>query len=166
MSNYYYKINDPKDYYNYTLTYSSNLLSTPETEAYKVNKHETGGDLYSIFDKTFYLIDFKKYDLTDKTNAHMNNTYLRTLVQCWKKLHRSFLEPEGSYMNMYYYPLCNVVDNNNNKMILYNNYYLSVMNPLHSHIVINTYKNINSIVTPEIRAKYVFTESPKELIAL
>lgn len=40
------------------------------------------------------------------------------------------------------------------------------MNPLHSHIVINTYKNINSIVTPEIRAKYVFTESPKELISL
>lgn len=154
LSDYYYKIDDPKDYYNYTLTYSSNLLSTPETEAYKVNKHETGGDLYSIFDKTFYLIDFKKYDLTDKTDAHMNNTYLRTLVQCWM------------YMNMYYYPLCNVVDNNNNKMILYNNYYLSVMNPLHSHIVINTYKNINSIVTPEIRAKYVFTESPKELITL
>ena len=30
LSNYYYKIDDPKDYYNYTLTYSSNLLSTPE----------------------------------------------------------------------------------------------------------------------------------------
>lgn len=96
----------------------------------------------------------------------MNNTYLRTLVQCWKKLQSNFLEPEGSYMNMYYYPLCNVVDNNNNKMILYNNYYLSVINPLHSHIVINTYKNVNSIVTPEIRVKYVFTESPKELITL
>lgn len=40
------------------------------------------------------------------------------------------------------------------------------MNPLHSHIVINTYKNVNSIVTPEIRVKYVFTESPKELITL
>lgn len=151
LSNYYYKIDNPKDYYNYTLTYSSKLLSTSETEDFKVNNHETGGDLYSVFDKSFFLIDFKKYNLVDKTTSFINNKYLRTLVQCWM------------YMNMYFYPLCNIVDSTDNKIVLYDNYFLSVMNPLHSHIVIDTYDSVNNIVTQEIKDKYMFTESPKEL---
>lgn len=90
--------------------------------------------------------------------------YLRTLVQCWREMRSiSLQEHLVLYMNMYFYPLCNIIDSTDNKLVLYDNYFLSVMNPLHSHIVIDTYDNVNNIVTQEIKDKYMFTESPKEL---
>lgn len=94
--------------------------------------------------------------MSKKTDKDIRSIYLKTLVQCWKKLRSNFLEPEGSYMNMYYYPICTLSDENRT-MDLYKNIYVAAMNPLYSHMVIATYSNINKIITDDIRVKYKFT---------
>lgn len=152
LYNYYYRLDNPDTYMKYMITYTTELIAK---EDIKENNRETGGDLFSIFNNSFYLIDSKKYDVSKKTDKDIRSIYLKTLVQCWKKLLRNFLEPEGSYMNMYYYPICTLSDENRT-MDLYKNIYVAAMNPLYSHMVIATYSNINKIITDNIRAKYKF----------
>ena len=144
LSNYYYKIDNPNNYMKYMITYSTELTARPDTEDIKENNHETGGDLYTIFDRSFYLIDSKKYDISVYTDEDINDTYLKTLVQCWM------------YMNMYYHPLCTLSDNNNKVVNLYKQLYVAAVNPLYGHYVISLYKNIDKIITPDIHARYKF----------
>ena len=144
LSNYYYKIDNPNNYMKYMITYSTELTARPDTEDIKENNHETGGDLYTIFDRSFYLIDSKKYDISVYTDEDINDTYLKTLVQCWM------------YMNMYYHPLCTLSDNNNKVVNLYKQLYVAAANPLYGHFVISIYKNIDKIITPDIHEKYKF----------
>ena len=156
LSNYYYKIDNPNDYMKYMITYSTELMARPETEDIKENNHETGregnashflrtkGSLYSIFDGSFYLIDSKKYNISAYIDEDINDTYLKTLVQCWM------------YINMYYHPLCTLSDNSNRVVNLYKQLYVVAVNPLHGHIVISPYKNIDKIITPDIHARYKF----------
>ena len=144
LSNYYYKIDNPNNYMKYMITYSTELTARPNTEDIKENNHETGGDLYTIFDRSFYLIDSKKYDISVYTDEDINDTYLKTLVQCWM------------YMNMYYHPLCTLSDNNNKVVNLYKQLYVVAVNPLYGHYVISLYKNIDKIITPDIHARYKF----------
>lgn len=141
LYNYYYRLDNPDTYMKYMITYTTELIAR---EDIKENNRETGGDLYSIFDNAFYLIDSKKYDVSKKTDKDIRSIYLKTLVQCWL------------YMNMYYYPICTLSDENRT-MDLYKNIYVAAMNPLYSHMVIATYSNINKIITDDIRAKYKFT---------
>lgn len=144
LSNYYYKIDNPNNYMKYMITYSTELTARPDTEDIKENNHETGGDLYTIFDRSFYLIDSKKYDISAYTDEDINDTYLKTLVQCWM------------YMNMYYHPLCTLSDNNNKVVNLYKQLYVAAVNPLYGHYVISLYKNIDKIITPDIHERYKF----------
>ena len=144
LSNYYYKIDNPNNYMKYMITYSTELTARPDTEDIKENNHETGGDLYTIFNRSFYLIDSKKYDISVYTDEDINDTYLKTLVQCWM------------YMNMYYHPLCTLSDNNNKVVNLYKQLYVAAVNPLYGHYVISLYKNIDKIITPDIHARYKF----------
>ena len=144
LSNYYYKIDNPNNHMKYMITYSTELTARPNTEDIKENNHETGGDLYTIFDRSFYLIDSKKYDISVYTDEDINDTYLKTLVQCWM------------YMNMYYHPLCTLSDNNNKVVNLYKQLYVVAVNPLYGHYVISLYKNIDKIITPDIHARYKF----------
>lgn len=141
LYNYYYRLDNPDTYMKYMITYTTELIAR---EDIKENNRETGGDLYSIFNNAFYLIDSKKYDVSKKTDKDIHSIYLKTLVQCWL------------YMNMYYYPICTLSDENRT-MDLYKNIYVAAMNPLYSHMVIATYSNINKIITDDIRAKYKFT---------
>lgn len=140
LYNYYYRLDNPDTYMKYMITYTTELIAR---EDIKENNRETGGDLYSIFNNSFYLIDSKKYDVLKKTDKDIRSIYLKTLVQCWL------------YMNMYYYPICTLSDENRT-MDLYKNIYVAAMNPLYSHMVIATYSNINKIITDDIRAKYKF----------
>ena len=156
LSNYYYKIDNPNNYMKYMITYSTELTVRPDTEDIKENNHETGGEgnakhflrtkgsLYTIFDRSFYLIDSKKYDISAYTDEDINDTYLKTLVQCWM------------YMNMYYHPLCTLSDNNNKVVNLYKQLYVAAVNPLYGHFVISIYKNIDKIITPDIHERYKF----------
>ena len=144
LSNYYYKIDNPNNYMKYMITYSTELTARPYTEDIKENNHETGGDLFSVFDRSFYLIDSKKYDISAYTDEDINDTYLKTLVQCWM------------YMNMYYHPLCTLSDNSNRVVNLYKQLYVAAVNPLYGHYVISLYKNIDKIITPDIHARYKF----------
>ena len=144
LSNYYYKIDNPNNYMKYMITYSAELTARPDTEDIKENNNETGGDLYTIFDRSFYLIDSKKYDISAYTDEDINDTYLKTLVQCWM------------YMNMYYHPLCTLSDNNNKVVNLYKQLYVAAVNPLYGHFVISIYKNIDKIITPDIHKRYKF----------
>lgn len=144
LSNYYYKIDNPNNYMKYMITYSTELTARPDTEDIKENNHETGGDLFSVFDRSFYLIDSKKYDISAYTDEDINDTYLKTLVQCWM------------YMNMYYHPLCTLSDNNNKVVNLYKQLYVAAVNPLYGHYVISLYKNIDKIITPDIHERYKF----------
>ena len=108
LSNYYYKIDNPNDYMKYMITYSSELTARPDTEDIKENNHETGGEgdalhllrtkcsLYSVFDKSFYIIDSKKYNVSAYNDEDINDTYLKTLVQCWREMLRISLRTEGS----------------------------------------------------------------------
>ena len=144
LSNYYYKIDNPNNYMKYMITYSTELTARPDTEDIKENNHETGGDLFSVFDRSFYLIDSKKYDIYAYTDEDINDTYLKTLVQCWM------------YMNMYYHPLCTLSDNNNKVVNLYKQLYVAAVNPLYGHYVISLYKNIDKIITPDIHERYKF----------
>ena len=144
LSNYYYKIDNQNNYMKYMITYSTELTARPDTEDIKENNHETGGDLYTIFDRSFYLIDSKKYDISAYTDEDINDTYLKTLVQCWM------------YMNMYYHPLCTLSDNNNKVVNLYKQLYVAAVNPLYGHYVISLYKNIDKIITPDIHERYKF----------
>ena len=156
LSNYYYKIDNPNNYMKYMITYSAELTARPDTEDIKENNHETGGEgnalhflrtkgsLYSIFDRSFYLIDSKKYDISAYTDEVINDTYLKTLVQCWM------------YMNMYYHPLCTLSDNNNKVVNLYKQLYVVAVNPLYCHYVISIYKNIDKIITLDIHERYKF----------
>ena len=143
LYNYYYRLDNPDTYMKYMITYTTELIAR---EDIKENNRETGGDLFSIFNDSFYLIDSKKYDISKKTNKDMNNVYLKTLVQCWL------------YTNMYYYPICTLCDENRT-MDLYKNIYVAAMNPLYSHMIIAKYSNINNIITDDIRAKYKFAKS-------
>ena len=144
LSNYYYKIDNPNDYMKYMITYSSELTARPDTEDIKENNHETGGDLYSVFDKSFYIIDSKKYNVSAYNDEDINDTYLKTLVQCWM------------YMNMYYHPLCTLSDNNNKVINLYNQWFVVAVNPLYGHMVVSKYNDVDKIITDDIRAKYKF----------
>lgn len=140
LYNYYYRLDNPDTYMKYMITYTTELIAK---EDIKENNRETGGDLFSIFNNSFYLIDSKKYDVSKKTDKDIRSIYLKTLVQCWL------------YMNMYYHPICTLSDENRT-MDLYKNIYVAAMNPLYSHMVIATYSNINKIITDNIRAKYKF----------
>ena len=169
LSNYYYKIDNPNNYMKYMITYSAELTARPDTEDIKENNHETGGEgnakhflrtkgsLYSIFDRSFYLIDSKKYDISAYTDEDINDTYLKILVQCWREMLRiSLQEPLVLYMNMYYHPLCTLSDNNNKVVNLYKQLYVAAANPLYGHYVISIYKNIDKIITPDIHERYKF----------
>ena len=121
LYNYYYRLDNPDTYVKYMITYTTELIAK---EDIKENNRETGGEedalhlprtegsLFSIFNNAFYLIDSNKYDVSKKTDKDIRSIYLKTLVQCWKKLRSNFLEPEGSYMNIYYYPICTLSDEN------------------------------------------------------
>ena len=143
LYNYYYRLDNPDTYMKYMITYTTELIAR---EDIKENNRETGGDLFTVFNNSFYLIDSKKYDVSKKTDEDISNIYLKTLVQCWL------------YMNMYYYPICTLSDENRT-MDLYKNIYVAAMNPLYSHMVIATYSNVNNIITDDIRAKYKFAKS-------
>lgn len=169
LSNYYYKIDNPNNYMKYMITYSTELTARPDTEDIKENNHETGGEgnashflrtkgsLYTIFDRSFYLIDSKKYDISAYTDEDINDTYLKTLVQCWREMRSiSLKEPLVLYMNMYYHPLCTLSDNNNKVVNLYKQLYVAAVNPLYGHFVISIYKNIDKIITPDIHERYKF----------
>lgn len=169
LSNYYYKIDNPNNYMKYMITYSTELTARPDTEDIKENNHETGGEgnakhflrtkgsLYTIFDRSFYLIDSKKYDISAYTDEDINDTYLKTLVQCWREMRSiSLKEPLVLYMNMYYHPLCTLSDNNNKVVNLYKQLYVTAANPLYGHYVISIYKNIDKIITPDIHERYKF----------
>lgn len=136
--NYYYTIDNPSDYTKYSITYTTQLLENNKTP---VNNYNTGGDLYSIFNGDFILIDFKKYNLAHHTVKYINNLYVKTLVQT------------HMYMNMYYKVLGMYIENESD---IYRNYYVSAMNPLHNHIVISTNDKIKEIIPDEIIDKYKF----------
>lgn len=127
-------------YYSYNTNVKSNDIYV---DRYKIkniylqnkiiNESRTGGDLYSIFNGNFFLIESKFYknpDDCDITKA-LAQTYL--------------------YMNAYFKPLCalnnksnkyNIVINNSvNINLLYNNYYLCYINSYTNDFVYVNYKD-------------------------
>ena len=143
--NYCYDIDNPNKYSKFAMMFVSQFIA--KSENCKINNYNVGGDLYTIIDKSFYLIDFKKYELEGYSENYINNTYIKTLVQCWM------------YMNTYYTYICTLHNNKNQKLILYNNFYVSAINPLHNHMIVSNYKNVDKIITDDIRRKYIFTKS-------
>lgn len=126
--NYYYNVENTKDYNKYSL--SESRISDDIT----VNDYNTGGDLYSIFDNNFMLIDFKKYSNPNKL------TYTRTLVQAWM------------YLNVYIPPLC--IMNNEG---LYKEYYLAAVNPLLNNFITATYDSVTEFTKELDLSDYKFT---------
>ena len=143
--NYCYDVDNPNKYSKFALMFVSQFIA--KSDDYKVNNYNVGGDLYTIFNKSFYLIDFKKYELEGYSDNYINNTYLKTLIQCWM------------YMNAYYPYICTLNNNKKQELVLYDNFYISAVNPLHNHIITSNYKNIDNIITDDIRKKYIFTKS-------
>ena len=140
--NYCYDVDNPNKYSKFAMMFVSQFIA--KSENCKINNYNVGGDLYTIIDKSFYLIDFKKYELEGYSEKYINNTYLKTLVQCWM------------YMNAYYTYICTLNNNKDQKLILYNNFYLSAINPLHNHMIISNYQNVDKIITDDIRQIYIY----------
>lgn len=112
--NYVYKVSTVNKYDKYSLMFSN------IDDKYSVNNFNTGGDLYSVFDGNFVLIDFKKY----KYKPNIKTIYYRTILQTWL------------YMNAYMKPIGSITEQ------LYNNYYLVAINPLLTDNYIYDYNDI------------------------
>lgn len=150
--NYCYDVDNPNRYSKFAMMFASGMMLfasrfISDTDDCKLSDKNVGGDLYSIFNNSFYLIDFKNYELDKHSKNYINNTYVKTLVQCWL------------YTNAYYPYICTLHNNLNQELVLYKNLHVAVMNPLHSHIIVSTYDNVNNIITDDIRAKYKFAKS-------
>lgn len=151
--NYCYDVDNPNKYSKFAMMFASRLIS--DTDDCKLSDRNVGGEdakhllrtkgsIYSIFNNSFYLIDFKNYELDKHSKNYINNTYVKTLVQCWM------------YANAYYPYICMLHNNHDQELVLYKNLNVAAMNPLYSHMVIAKYSNINKIITDDIRAKYKF----------
>lgn len=84
---------------------------------------KSGGDLYSILDNNFYLIDSKRYGNDRWTDGTKNTTLLQTYL---------YMNAYNKYLNMF--------DNDG----IYNNLYLGVVNPLKNDSIFINYKNVNN----------------------
>lgn len=129
--NYYYKIKDDKkqDYKKFV------IMESRVSDDITVNNYNIGGDLYSIFDNTFMLIDFKKYS---EPKEHL---YTKTLLQSWLYMN-AYMKPLGMY--------------NNQK--LYSEYYLVAINPLLNHFISATYNDVTTFAEKFDLSDYKFAD--------
>lgn len=118
--NYYYSVKKINTYDNYT------TMATKIDDTIVVNNYNTGGDLYSVYNGVFTLIDVKNYDYSDKYNtpAKLRNLYYHTILQTWL------------YMNAYIKPIGMVNDKR-----LYT-YHLAVINPYLNDMIVCEYDKV------------------------
>ena len=114
----------------------------------KVNNYDTfatiehnSGDLYSVYNGVFTLIDVKNYDYSDKynTSAKLRNLYYHTILQTWL------------YMNAYIKPIGMVNDKR-----LYNAYHLAVVNPYLNDVIICDYDKVTEFTRDINLSEYRF----------
>ena len=124
----YYSTMENKNYDINRLWYNKNL--NIYSDAIDVN-NDSGGDLYCVDNKNFYLLDSKRYKNFDDCHK------MKTIIQSWM------------YMNMYIKPLCylqNIQSKNNGIYKLYENYYIGFVNPLRNELAIYDYNKISNML--------------------
>lgn len=133
--NYYYRVNKVNNYDAFA------TMATTIGDNIAVNNDNTGGDLYSVYDGIFTLIDVKNYDYSDKynTSAKLRNLYYHTILQTWL------------YMNAYIQPIGMV----NNKR-LYDTYCVEVVNPYLNDVIICDYDKVSEFTKDIDLSKYRF----------
>lgn len=133
--NYYYRVNKVNNYNAFA------TMATTIGDNIAVNNDNTGGDLYSVYDGIFTLIDVKNYDYSDKynTTAKLRNLYYHTILQTWL------------YMNAYIQPIGMV----NNKR-LYDTYCVEVVNPYLNDVIICDYDKVSEFTKDIDLSKYRF----------
>ena len=133
--NYYYRVNKVNNYDAFA------TMATTIGNNITVNNDNTGGDLYSVYDGIFTLIDVKNYDYSDKYNisAKLRNLYYHTILQTWL------------YMNAYIQPIGMV----NNKR-LYDTYRVEVVNPYLNDVIICDYDKVTTFTKDIDLSKYRF----------
>lgn len=133
--NYYYRVNKVNNYDAFA------TMATTIGDNIAVNNDNTGGDLYSVYDGIFTLIDVKNYDYSDKynTTAKLRNLYYHTILQTWL------------YMNAYIQPIGMV----NNKR-LYDTYCVEVVNPYLNDVIICDYDKVSEFTKDIDLSKYRF----------
>lgn len=133
--NYYYRVNKVNNYDAFA------TMATTIGDNIAVNNDNTGGDLYSVYDGIFTLIDVKNYDYSDKynTSAKLRNLYYHTILQTWL------------YMNAYIQPIGMV----NNKR-LYNDYHVEVVNPYLNDMIVCDYNKVTEFARDIDLSEYRF----------
>lgn len=114
----------------------------------KVNNYDTfatighnSGDLYSVYNGIFTLIDVKNYDYSDKYNtpAKLRNLYYHTILQTWL------------YMNAYIKPIGMMNDKR-----LYDTYHLAVINPYLNDMIVCEYDKVTNFTRDIDLSEYRF----------
>lgn len=132
--NYYYSVKKLSTYDNYT------TMVAKIDDTIVVNNYNTGGDLYSVYNGIFTLIDVKNYDYSDKYNTQvkLRNLYYHTILQTWL------------YMNAYIKPIGMINDNK-----LYT-YHLAVVNPYLNETIACDYDKVTEFTKDIDLSEYRF----------
>lgn len=133
--NYYYSVKKINTYDNYT------TMAAKIDDTIVVNNYNTGGDLYSVYNGVFTLIDVKNYDYSDKynTSAKLRNLYYHTILQTWL------------YMNAYIKPIGTMNDKR-----LYDTYHLAVINPYLNDMIVCEYDKVTNFTRDIDLSEYRF----------
>lgn len=134
--NYYYRVNKVNNYDAFA------TMATTIGNNITVNNDNTGGDLYSIYNGVFTLIDVKNYGYSDKYNTpeKLRNLYYHTILQTWL------------YMNAYIKSIGMVNDKR-----LYNAYHLAVINPYLNDMIVCEYDKVTNFTKYIDLSEYRFT---------
>ena len=132
--NYYYSVKKISTYDKYA------TMTAKIDDSIIVNNYNTGGDLYSVYNGIFTLIDVKNYDYTEKynTSAKLRNLYYHTILQTWL------------YMNAYIKPIGMI---NDKRLYVY---HLAVVNPYLNDVIVCDYDKVTDFTKDIDLSNYRF----------